>query len=115
MIQSDKRSISPFSWTGSCFQLLLLDLKLYTLLLLFVIGLILRYSGAVEPVPFAETLRGTMQYVSFELTFVLTFYLNTSYDRFMMQGQLARALVTFSQLAFFYWLKCFVLLTNFAL
>ncbi len=93
VIQSDKRSVSPFTWNGSCFQLLLTDAKLYGLLLLLFLGLILRYTGAVKPVPFAETLQGTMAYVSFALTLVLTFYLNTSYERFIQQGQLARSLV----------------------
>ncbi len=81
-----------------------MDAKLYALLLLLLLGIILRYSGALDPVPFAETLQGTLQYVSFALTFVLTFYLNTSYDRFIHQGQLARAVVNLSHLGLFYWL-----------
>ncbi len=107
VVKSDSRSISPFHWKGSCFEILITDAKLYCLLLLLILGLILRYSGAVNPVPFAETLRGTLSYVSFALTFVLTFYLNTSYDRFVQQGQLARALVKHYPALFYFTGCCF--------
>ncbi len=102
VIKNDKRSISPFAWKGSSFELLTTDAKLYFLILLLVVGIILRYTGLVDPVPFTETLRGSLSYMSFALTFVLTFYLNTSYDRFVNQGQLSKALVNLFHIDFYF-------------
>ncbi len=75
-------------------------MKLYFLFLLLAMCMMLRFADLVDPIPFTETVQGTLQYMSFAFTIVLTFMLNASHDRFIQQGQISKALVNLSHLGF---------------
>ncbi|KAG5178074.1 hypothetical protein JKP88DRAFT_330676 [Tribonema minus] len=85
------QSSQPFTYSGTVFEILVWDVKLWFLIGWMLFWLILRHTGCIDPAEIPTVAGKYLGYNQAVLSFLLVFFLNSTYNEFKEQGRAAVA------------------------